>query len=256
MARRAVIANVTPTQLYGRLLPDGAAPAQAVAEGQRYRYGRRSGMQIHVALAAPLQWRDPRLNDVPVVHLADGIDAVTLACAQGSAGMLPSDPTVVVGQPAVIDPSRAPGGRGVLWIQLQEIPYRPLGDAAGKIDIGDGTWTEDLIDAVVERVLAKLDPHVENWAASRRAHYALSPAELERRNPNLVRGDIYAGDCEPGQAYLWRPLPSFGSHATPVDGLWQCGAATAPGPGLNAASGRIVAMRLLRRRVGRALRVR
>jgi phytoene dehydrogenase-like protein len=87
---------------------------------------------------------------------------------------------------------------------------------------------------------------VQNWPAARGAMYALSPDELERRNPNLVRGDIYAGSCELGQNYLWRPLPRYGSHATPVKQLFMCGAATFPGPGLNAASGRIVARQLLK----------
>jgi phytoene dehydrogenase-like protein len=248
LARRAVIANVTPTQLYGRLLPDGAAPPDAVRDGLRYRFGRRSGMQIHVALDAPLRWRDSRLNEVAIVHLCDGIDGVALACAQATAGLLPTDPTVVVGQPAVVDPTRAPEGKGIVWIQLQEVPYRPRGDAAGEIDVGDGTWTDELVAAYVERVLGKLEPHVENWPEVRGKHYALSPDELARRNVNLVRGDIYAGDCELGQAYLWRPLPRYGSHATPVERLFVCGAATFPGPGLNAASGRIVARRLLARR--------
>jgi phytoene dehydrogenase-like protein len=84
----------------------------------------------------------------------------------------------------------------------------------------------------------------------------LSPTELERRNPNLVHGDIYSGDCELGQSYLWRPLPSYGAHSTPVDALYQCGASTYPGPGLNAASGRTVAMRIIAgdRPLGRAAR--
>jgi phytoene dehydrogenase-like protein len=246
LARRAVIAGVTPTQLYGRLLPDGAAPPEAVRDGLRYRYGRRSGMQVHIALEAPLRWRDSRLDEVAIVHLCDGIDGVALACAQATAGLLPADPTVVVGQPATVDPSRAPEGRGILWIQLQEVPYRPRGDAAGEIDVGDGAWTDALVSAYVERVLAKLAPHVENWPAVRGAHYSLPPDELERRNRNLVHGDIYAGDCELGQAYLWRPTPRYGSHATPVERLFICGAASSPGPGLNAASGRIVARRLLK----------
>jgi phytoene dehydrogenase-like protein len=85
---------------------------------------------------------------------------------------------------------------------------------------------------------------------------ALSPVELERRNPNLVRGDIYSGDCELGQSYLWRPLPSYGAHRTPVRDLYQCGASTYPGPGLNAASGRIVALQIIagERPLGQAVR--
>src|SRR5436190_2909798 len=56
-AGRAVIANVTPTQLYERLL-DGPAPEGA----RRFRYGRAE-MQIHLALAEPARWDgDERLN--------------------------------------------------------------------------------------------------------------------------------------------------------------------------------------------------
>ena len=248
VARRAVIANVTPTQLYGRLLPEGAAPADAVAAGRAYLYGRRAGMQLHLSLSAPLRWRDRRLDGVAIVHLCDGVEEVGLACAQAAAGLLPEAPTVVVGQPAVLDPSRVPEGRGLLWIQLQQTPYRPRGDSAGEIDVGDGGWSEALTSAYAERVLARLAPHVENWPEVRGSLYALAPPELERRNINLVRGDIYAGDCELGQAYLWRPLARYGSHATPVERLHVCGAATFPGPGLNAASGRIVARALLARR--------
>jgi len=243
-ARRAVIANTTPTQLYGRLLAPGVAPAAATEQALRFRYSPRAGMQIHVALAAPLRWRDRRLDAFPIVHLSDGLRSVNLACAQAAAGLLPAEPTVVVGQPAVVDPSRAPDGAGILWIQLQQVPYAPRGDAAGEIEVGEAGWRdESLVHAFTERVLDRLAPHVENWPAVRRTTAALSPLELERRNVNLVRGDIYSGDCELSQSYLWRPLPGYGSHSTPVEGLYHCGACTYPGPGLNAASGRIVGLR-------------
>jgi phytoene dehydrogenase-like protein len=160
---------------------------------------------------------------------------------------------VVIGQPARVDPSRVPDGKGMIWIQLQEVPRHVRGDAAGEIEVGDGEWTEGLTAAYVERVLGKLEPHVENLAAARGKVVALSPLEIERRNPNLVGGDIYAGDCELGQAYFWRPLAGYGSHATPVDGLHVVGAATFPGPGLNAASGRIVANGLLKESVGKKI---
>jgi phytoene dehydrogenase-like protein len=244
-ARRAVIANTTPTELYGRLLEPGAAPEEAMAEGKGFRYSPRAGMQIHLALKEPLRWRDSRLDAVPIVHISGGLASVSLACAQAAAGLLPAEPTVVVGQPTVVDPSRAPEGKAVLWIQLQQVPYQPAGDAAAEIDVGSGRWTKKLERAYVERVLGRIAPHVENWKKARGTTVALSPAELERRNHNLVRGDIYAGDCELGQTYLWRPLPGFGSHATPVERLYMCGASTYPGPGLNAASGRIVAQRIL-----------
>jgi phytoene dehydrogenase-like protein len=133
-----------------------------------------------------------------------------------------------------------------MWIQLQQVPYAPAGDAAGQIEVDpEAGWTPELERAFTDRVFAKVEQHAENWPAAGVTAVTLSPVEIERRNPNLVRGDIYSGDCELGQSYLWRPLPGFGAHATPVEGLYQCGASTYPGPGLNAASGRIVALRII-----------
>jgi phytoene dehydrogenase-like protein len=247
VAERAVIASATPTQLYGRLLPPGAAPERAVAEAQGYRYADRAGMQIHLALSEPPRWRgDERLAQAPIVHFTGGLDAVALACAQARAGLLPAQPTIVCGQPTVLDPSRAPDGAAILWIQLQEVPYRPRGDAAGEIDVGDGTWTPELENAYADRIVAGLARQIENLPGAIAGRAILSPAELERRNPSFVRGDIYAGATTLDQSYLWRPLPSYGSHRSPVPGLYQIGASTSPGPGLNAASGRIAALDLLR----------
>jgi phytoene dehydrogenase-like protein len=135
LARRAVLANVTPTQLYGRLLGAEEAPATVRRDAARYRYGR-GAMQIHLALSAPLAWRAAELDGAAVVHVAEGADAVNLACAQAAASLLPAAPTVVVGQPSTMDPERAPAGAAVGWIQLQEVPYHPVGDAAGELEVG------------------------------------------------------------------------------------------------------------------------
>ncbi|MGH2856398.1 MAG: phytoene desaturase family protein [Solirubrobacteraceae bacterium] len=240
-ARRSVIANVTPPQLYGRLLLAGDAPPAAREQAARYRFNPRAGMQIHLALSQPPRWRDERLAAAPIVHLTDGLDGVSLACAQATCGLLPARPTIVCGQQTVLDPERAPDGGAIIWIQLQEVPFRPRGDAAGEIDVGDGEWTQALTDAYTQRILARLAEWIENLDEVVVGRAVLPPPELERRNCNLVGGDIYAGDAELDQSYLWRPLPGYGSHATPVADLYQCGASTFPGPGLNASSGRTAA---------------
>src|SRR5215218_6062459 len=154
-AARAVIAGTTPTQLYGRLLPTGAVPARAVAEAARFRFSDRAGTQIHLALSEPPRWRgDSRLGQAAVVHLTGGLDAVSLACAQARTGLLPAEPTIVCGQPTALDPSGAPEGSAIIWIQLQEVPYRPTGDAAGEIDVADGGWTPDLEGAYADRIVS------------------------------------------------------------------------------------------------------
>jgi phytoene dehydrogenase-like protein len=235
-AARAVIANVTPTQLYERLL-DAAAP--------RYRYGR-GDMQIHLALSEPPRWDgDERLAGTAIVHMTPGLDGVSRAVNEADRGLLPSEATIVVGQPLTMDPARAPEGAGLLWIQLQELPWRVRGDAANELDVGDGTWTEELRERYADRIVARLARQIPNLESAIKARTVLSPADLEAANVNLVHGDPYSGALALDQNFLWRPFPGRPGHATEIERLWHIGASTHPGPGLGAGSGTIVAKRLL-----------
>jgi phytoene dehydrogenase-like protein len=244
-AERAVLANVTPTQLYGRLLPDGSAPAQIADRGRRFRYGRAE-MQIHFALSEPARWEgDDRLGRTAIVHVTPGLDGVSRAVNEADRGLLPAEATVVVGQPLTMDTSRAPDGAGLLWIQLQELPWHVKGDAAGELDVGDGTWTEELRERYADRIQARIARHVPNLEGAIRKRVVLSPADLQAANINLHRGDPYSGSLALDQNFLWRPFAASPGHATPVDGLWHIGASTHPGPGLGAGSGTLVAKQLL-----------
>jgi phytoene dehydrogenase-like protein len=246
-ARRAVVCGVTPPALYGRLLVDAPVPKWARDAAARFRFGR-AGMQIHYALSSAPRWRhDDRLARVPLVHLTTGLAGVSRAVGEAERGLLPVAATVVCGQPCVLDPSRAPEGSWILWVQLQELPARPEGDAADEIDVGDGTWTEGLRERYADRVQARLAAHIEDFESSVLARVALSPCDIARENPNLVGGDIYAGACELDQALFFRPRPELAGHATPVPGVYHVGASTHPGPGLGAVSGTLVAKHLLGR---------
>jgi phytoene dehydrogenase-like protein len=96
-ARRAALALVTPSALYGQLLPEGAVDSALRAEAASFRHGR-AALQMYVALSGPLSWRDSRLADTPLIHLSDGSASTGIACAEAEAGLLPRYPTVVVGQ--------------------------------------------------------------------------------------------------------------------------------------------------------------
>jgi phytoene dehydrogenase-like protein len=251
-ARRAVLTSVTPTALYGDLLPTQTVPADLRQQAASFRYGR-SAMQVHVALSEPLRWNDPRLDEVPLVHLSDGSGSTGIACAEADAGLLPRRPTVVVGQQSVLDPSRAPAGAGTLWLQLQELPAVPVGDAAGELDTSQG-WTKELAEGYVDRVLARLARHAPNLPTAVRDVDVLSPADLERANVNAVGGDPYGGSAQLDQSFFWRPLAGSGRHRTVVEGLWHLGASTHPGPGLGGGSGHLVADEVVAREQRRARR--
>lgn len=241
-ARRAVLASVTPPALYGSLLPPTVVPPPVADAAARYRPGR-AAMQIHVTLSEPVPWADSRLREVPLVHVCDGSDSTAIACAEAEAGLLPRRPTVVVGQQHVLDPTRVPEGAAALWLQLQELPFAPVGDAAGELDTADG-WDATLAGGYADRVLDRVAAHAPGLRELVGRVDVLDPTAIAAHNPNALRGDPYAGSAELDQNFWWRPLPTSGGHATPVPGLWQIGASTHPGPGLGGASGFLVADRL------------
>jgi phytoene dehydrogenase-like protein len=242
-ARRAVLASVAPRALYGDLLRRAeTVSTDTRQDADRYRAGR-GAMQIHVALASPLKWNDPRLDETPLIHLSDGSNSTGIACAEAEAGLLPRNPTVVVGQQHFLDPSRVPAGAAALWIQLQEVPSFPSGDACGELDTSSG-WTAELASAYAERVLDRIARRAPGLRHKVLAVDTITPVDLERHNPNAIDGDPYGGSAELDQNFLWRPLPSAGSHRTQVRNLWHIGAATHPGPGLSGGSGHLVARTL------------
>src|SRR6218665_3003412 len=234
---RDVICNVTPTQLYQRLLDPAQVPAEIAAQARQWRYGK-GNLQIHLALSQPPRWPDAALDRVGYLHLTSGADAVSRAVNEAERGLLPAEPTICVAQPTALDPSRAPEGRHILWIQLPECPREPVGDAAGLIAVPAGArWTTPLREAYAERVIERLARQVPNLQDSLLARAVLSPTDLEGLNMNLVGGDPYGGDCSLDQSFLWRPLRAARNHETHLAHLWHIGASTRPGPGLGGGSG-------------------
>ncbi|MCP4380811.1 MAG: NAD(P)/FAD-dependent oxidoreductase [Hyphomicrobiales bacterium] len=243
-ARRGVICSVTPTQLYGRLIPDAATDPAGKARAADYRYGKGS-MQMHYALKSPPKWKSAGLEQVALIHLTPGLDGVSKAANECERGMLPAVPTICVGQPHALDPSRCPDGAGIIWIQLPEAPRHIKGDAAGKIDVAaDGKWSAAIREAYADRVETILKSHIDGFDETVVARTCLSPADLEAININLVGGDPYGGSCAIDQFFIWRPFADSVNQTTPITGLYQIGASTHPGPGLGGGSGFALAERL------------
>ena len=181
-----------------------------------------------------------------MIHVTGGLDAISKAVNEAQRGLLPAEPTIVVGQPLTVDPSRAPAGAGMLWVQLAELPWRVRGDAAGTLDVGDGTWTESLRERYAQRVHEQLRRHIANLDSATLARTALSPADLQAANINLVRGDPYSGSTTIDQSLFLRPFARNAGHRTGIDRLWHIGASSHPGPGLSGMSGFLAAGALTR----------
>ena len=241
-ARRGVLSTAVLPRLVG-LLPEGGVPSAMARAAVDYRFGPGT-LMTHLVLAGPVPWSDPALADCAYVHLAGGVDDMARTYQQALAGLLPDRPTIVVGQTSTVDPSRSADGReAVVWVQVRTVPGSIRGDSLGRIT--DIHWAA-AAQPFTDRVLDLIELHAPGFRESILGRHTLSPAELERGNPNLVGGDSVAGSHHLDQFLALRPSWSLSRYRTEVPGLYLAGSGTWPGAGVNAVSGELAAWTLLR----------
>ena len=198
-------------------------------------------MMIHLALDAPVPWLAHQLGKFAYVHIGPSVETAARCYTQAMAGLLPEVPLLVVGQPTQFDPTRAPGGKHTLWVQMRVVPARIRGDAKAEID--DTSW-----NTVKERMADRAIDLIANHAPGLRDHilarHVVSPLDLEAGNPNLVGGDQICGSHHLDQNFIFRPLRGHADGSTPIAGLQMIGAACWPGAGTAAASGFLASQRV------------
>ncbi len=245
-ARRAVIANLAPKVLFGKLVPQQALPAGFARRIAAFTHGP-GAMMIHLALSELPDWRaGDALKSYAYVHVAPYLADMARAYNDAVAGLLPASPIVVVGQPTAIDPGRAPDGKHVLWLQVRVVPGEIKGDAAESITATD--WDEAK-EAYADRVIEKVADYAPNLKKAILARHVVSPVELERDNPNLVGGDSLGGSHHLRQNFLFRPALGWSRYKMPIGKLYMVGASTWPGAGTGAGSGHLLGKMLSRRRM-------
>ena len=242
-AKRAVIANLHPQIVFGRLL--SAHPKRKAFDEKVIRIRPGPGtMMIHLALDSLPDWRaGAELQRFAYVHVAPDLAMMSRAFAEAAASLLPAEPVLVVGQPTAIDPTRAPPGKHVLWVQVRVLPATIAGDALGRIQAN--TW-DAAREPYAERVLDILETYAPGLRGKIMGRSVWSPLDLERENPCLIGGDNLTGSHHLDQNFFFRPVAGYSRYATPTPRLYLCGAGTWPGAGTGAASGYILAKMLAR----------
>ena len=238
IAARHVIAGVAPSAL--ARLSGGTEPAFDKAM-QDFRHAPGT-MMIHLALDSLPDWTaGDALKSYAYVHLAPSLDQMARTYQEAEAGLLPSEPILVVGQPTVFDPSRAPEGKHVLWVQVRMAPGTILGDSAGEITAT--SWPE-AAEPFTERALTLLDRYAPGIRSKILGRHVVTPTDLERDNPNLVGGDQVCGSHHIAQNFLFRPARGHTDGSTPIKNLHLTGAAVWPGAGTGAGSGFLLGQKL------------
>lgn len=216
----AVLFDVTPRQLLaiaGDRLPPGYRRLL-----ERFRYGP-GVFKLDWALAAPIPWKDPACARAATVHVGGTLAEIAAGERDAWAGRLSERPFVLLAQPSLFDPSRAPAGRHTAWAYC----HVPRG------------CETDMTEAI-ERQIERFAPGFRERVLAR---HAMGPAQLEARNGNLVGGDITGGAQLAGQLF-WRPTRRL--YRTPVKGLYLCSSSTPPGAGVHGLCGYYAAHAALR----------
>lgn len=238
-ADQAIVANLTPKVLFGLV------PPQSLTEGFRDRvanYKHAPGtLMVHLAMDDLPSWTHPEARQYAYVHIAPYMEDMSLAYQQAVGGLLPGQPTLVVGQPTSVDPSRAPEGKHVVWIQVRMVPGTIRGDAANAIETREWTEAKELM---ADRVLDIIEAYAPGTKGHVLARSVLAPTDLEAANPNLIGGDSLGGSHHLMQHFFMRPFPGWTKYKTPIQSLYMCGAGTWPGAGVGAGSGYLLGKKL------------
>jgi phytoene dehydrogenase-like protein len=214
--------DVTPRQLLrlaGSRLPAGYARRLA-----RYRYGP-GVFKLDWALDAPIPWTAREVARAGTVHVGGTLDEIAASEEATVRGEHSERPFVLLVQPSLCDPTRAPEGKHTAWAYC----HVPHGS------------TRDMTEAI-EMQVERFAPGFKDLIAGRSA---LNAADIEQRNPNYVGGDINGGVQDLRQLFT-RPVARPVPYSTPVDGVYVCSSSTPPGGGVHGMCGYFAARSALR----------
>ena len=222
----AILADVTPRQL---LAIDPALPSTYRRRLERFRYGP-GVFKMDWALDAPVPWTAAACVQAGTVHLGGTLEEIAAAERAAWTGAAAERPFVILVQPTLVDPTRAPQGRHTLWAYCH-VPHGSTEDMTSRIE----AQIERFAPGFGDRILARR---------------AQAPAELERHNENLVGGDINGGAGSLVQLFA---RPTLGApYTTPRRHLYLCSASTPPGGGVHGMCGHLAARTALRRSFARS----
>jgi len=198
-----ILCDVTPRQLIsiaGRQLSQSFK-----RKLEKFRYGP-GVFKVDFALSEPIPWKAADCRRSATVHLGGSFEEIAASEKITRQGRTSPKPFILLAQPTLFDPSRAPAGKHIAWAYC----HVPNGSK--------------------ENMLQNIEDQIERFAPGFRetvlARRAFSPADLEPMDANLVGGDIGGGIIDLRQ-FLFRPTRRH--YATSVQNLYLCSASTPPG---------------------------
>jgi phytoene dehydrogenase-like protein len=217
-----VLCDVVPRELVR--IAGSQLPSRYAARLARFPHGP-GAFKVDFALDGPIPWTAAECSRAGTVHLGGTLTEIQASERAPWSGKHAERPFVLLAQHSLFDPSRAPKGKHTAWAYCH---------------VPNGSTVD-----MTERIEAQIERFAPGFRDLVLARSVLPPAELERRNRNVVGGDLNAG-----AATLWRlvarPVLSSSPYRTPARGLYLCSASTPPGGGVHGMCGYLAARSALR----------
>lgn len=210
---RAVVLDLTPRQVLA--IAGDQLPASYRRALGRFRYGP-GVFKVDWALDGPIPWRDRATGAAATVHLGGPLAEVVRSEAAVARGQVAQAPFVLLVQPTLADPTRAPAGKHIAWAYCH---------------VPNGATTD--LTSLVEARIERFAPGFRDLVLARRVKTA---ADMEAWDANYVGGDINGGLADWRQL-LFRPVVRWNPYTTPVPGLFLGSSSTPPGGGVHGMSG-------------------
>jgi len=234
---RAIISNLNPKLLFGRMVDATTLPGDFRERIGRYRCASGT-FRMNLALSELPRFAclpEPGDHLTAGIIIAPSLSYMDEAFADARRLGWSTAPIVELLIPSILDDSLAPPGRHVASLFCQHVaPELP----------GGRSWDEAR-DEVADLMIATVDSYAPGFAASVIGRKALSPLDLEQLL-GLTGGDIMHGRLTLDQLFSARPVLGHGDYRTPIAGLYQCGAGTHPGGGVTGAPGHNAAREVVR----------
>jgi phytoene dehydrogenase-like protein len=196
-------------------------PARYRSWLERYRYGMGT-FKVDWALDGPIPWRAAECRHAGTIHLGGTLEEIARSERDAWRGRATERPFVLLVQPTLIDPTRAPTGRHIAWAYCH-VPHGSTTDMLSRIEDQIERFAPGFRDRVLARAIR-------------------NPAAIECDNPNFAGGDIAAGVNDLRQLIvrsIWL------RYSTPLKGVYLCSAATPPGVSVHGMCGYFAARRAL-----------
>ena len=218
---RAILCDLTPRQIVhiaGESLPSGFRRKLS-----RYRYGP-AAFKMDWALSAPVPWRAPVCAQAATIHLGGSFAEIIASEQIANSGQHAEKPFIILCQPTIFDPSRAPHGKHTLWAYCH---------------VPNGSQLD-----MTERIEKQIERFAPGFRDCILARSVLTPANLEQHNANLIGGDINGGSQHLAQMFT---RPTARLYSTPNKRLYICSSSAPPGGGVHGLCGYHAARLALRK---------